>query len=230
MKTAPEIVATYEGIEVPDAPHLGPTMIRNMQEGRYEGAEVRHGLAEVREGDRVVEMGSGAGIVGGIVALNRRPARMVSFEANPNLIPHIEALYRHNGIDGIIEVRNRIVLSEPDPPEDVTFFIRGNFLGSGMTITKGQARAVEVRVPVVAWDEVKAEVDPTVLLMDIEGAELEFFQHADLGGIRTIVVEVHRHIYQRPGMNTIRASLSRQGFEQDREISGGGVLVFRQTA
>lgn len=62
----------------------------------------------------------------------------------------------------------------------------------------------KVSVPVVAWEKVKEEVKPTILLKDIEGAELEFFRDADLSGIRTIIVELHRHIYHRPGMREIR--------------------------
>lgn len=224
--TKSEIVAVYEGVEVPDAPHFGPTMIRNMHEGRYEAREIRLSLSTVRSDDRVVEMGSGAGIVGGIIAKNCAPELVVSFEANANLIPHIKALYKHNSIDNIIEVRNQIILSEPNPPSHVNFFIRGNFLGSGLRITKGHARATEVQVPVTPWQDVKEEVKPTVLIMDIEGAELEFFQHADLSGIRAIVVELHRHIYHRPGMQTIRQNLADRGFQQDREISGGGVFLF----
>ena len=57
---------------------------------------------------------------------------------------------------------------------------------------------------------------------------LEFFRDADLSGIRTIIVELHRYIYHRPGMREIREEiLVDKGFNEDRECSGGGVFVFR---
>lgn len=225
----PKIVATYHGIAVPDGPHLGPQMLRNMEAGRYERREIQLALGEVRASDRVVEMGAGAGIVGAVVAKNCAPQKMVAFEANYKLIDYINALYTRNALDDRIEVRNQIILSAKNPPEKVDFFIRGNFLGSGMTITKGEARAEKVEVPVVAWDAVKAEVDPTVLIMDIEGAELDFFRHADLSGIRAVIVELHRHIYDRPGMREIRERLMvDKGFKEDTDRSGGGVFVFRR--
>lgn len=223
-----DIVATYHGVEVLNGDHLGPQMIKNMEEERYERREVQQALNEVKKTDVVVEMGAGAGIVGAIVAKNCKPKKIVSYEANHTLIDHIKGLYSHNKIDDRIEIRNEIILSETKPPKSVDFFIRGNFLGSGMVVTKGAANATKVSVPVVGWKKVKKEVKPTVLLMDIEGAELEFFRDADLKGIRTIIVELHRHIYHRPGMREIREQiLVDKGFVEDKDCSGGGVFVFR---
>ena len=221
-----DVVATYHGVEVLDAPHLGPTMINNMIEGTYERREVLSALKFVEKGDVVIEMGAGAGVVGAVAAKNCAPARIVSFEANHKLIASIKALYAHNGIKSKIEVRNKIVLSDPDAPTSVDFFIRGNFLGSGMTITKGMERAEKVDVPVVKWETIKKQIKPTVLLMDIEGAELEFFRYADLSGIRVIIVELHRHIYHRPGMREIRDGIAAKGFVEDTDASGRGVFVF----
>ena len=80
----------------------------------------------------------------------------------------------------------------------------------------------------VGWEKVKEEVKPTIILMDIEGAELEFFRDADLSGIRTIIVELHRHINHRPSMHKISEEiLVDKGFNEDRECLGGGVFVFR---
>ena len=225
----PVIVATCRGIEVPEAPHLGERIVQNINDEAYERREILCALAIITKKDRVVEMGAGAGVVGAIVARNCKPERMVSFEANHLLIEHIDALYRHNKLTGTIEVRNQIVLSQTEPPESVGFYIRGNFLGSGMEITKGRRQATHVSVPVVAWDDVKEEVQPTVLLMDIEGAEREFFRDADLSGLHSIIVELHRHIYHRPGMNEIRQSLGERGFTQNRELSRGGVFVFARS-
>ena len=224
--TQTEIVATYHGIEVPNAPHLGSTMIANMNEGSYERREVQSALNFIKKGDRVVEMGAGAGVVGAIAAKNCAPAKIVSFEANHKLIPHVKALYKHNKIQSKIEVRNKIVLSEPTPPKTVEVFIWEDFPGSGMSLTEGQDRTKKVSVPVATWDEIRKKVKPTVLLMTIEGAELEFFRHADLSGIRVIIAELHRHIYHRPGMREIRDGIAAKGFVEDKGASGGGVFVF----
>ncbi|MEP5761851.1 MAG: FkbM family methyltransferase [Litoreibacter sp.] len=223
------VIATYHNIEVLQGEHLGPQMIRNMGNDRYEHQEIRAALLEIAPDDVVVEMGAGSGVVGAIIAKNCKPKRILSFEANHKLIDHIKRLYVHNNIADRIEVRNQIVLSQTRAPEDVEFFIRGNFLGSGMVITKGMDRAEKVSVPVVKWQEIKKEVSPTVLMMDIEGAEHDFFRDADLSGIRTIIVELHRDVYHRKGMRQIREKmLVEKGFTEDTEASRGGVFVFRR--
>lgn len=225
---ARKIVASFHGVEVPDAPHLGPTMIANLNSGRYERREVEAALAIITSEDKVVEMGAGAGVVGAAIAKNCQPQTLLSFEASYKLIDHARALYAQNGLSDQIELRNQIILSDPNPPENVDFFIRGNFLGSGMEITKGQAGAEKVQVPVAAWSDVKDACQPTVLVMDIEGAELAFFRHADLTGIRAIIAELHRHIYHRPGMREIRDGLAAQGFTENPDLSRAGVFAFER--
>jgi 16S rRNA A1518/A1519 N6-dimethyltransferase RsmA/KsgA/DIM1 with predicted DNA glycosylase/AP lyase activity len=92
----PKVVATYHGLEVLSGDHLGPQMIRNMVDMRYERREVEQALNEVKETANVVEMGSGAGIVGAIIAGNCKPKKMIRYEANHTLINHIKRLYAHN--------------------------------------------------------------------------------------------------------------------------------------
>ena len=89
----PSIAALCKGVRVPHSPFLNETRIRRIQEARYEGEEIAGALHVVRQGDRVLEMGAGLGVVSAVTALNARPARILSFEANPALIPHIRALH-----------------------------------------------------------------------------------------------------------------------------------------
>ncbi|WP_300056554.1 FkbM family methyltransferase [uncultured Roseobacter sp.] len=222
----PNIIAEYHGIEVPEAPHFGSGMIRSMKEGSYEGKEVRAGLSTLRPGARILEMGAGSGIVGAVLAKNCHPEKMLAIEANPNLIPHITQLYAHNGLSGLIEVRHAVVLSDPTAPARVDFFLRGNFLGSALTVLKKPEKAERVSVPVLRYGDLKQAFPHSVIVMDIEGAEREFLRHADLEGVETLIFEVHRKIYGRAGMQEIRDVLARRGFRMDDEASVPGVHVY----
>lgn len=222
------IVANYHGIEVPEAPHFGPNMIIAMQEGRYEGSEVKAGLAVIQPGSRILELGAGSGIVGAVIARNCKAEKVVSIEANPNLIDHIRELYDHNSLKNI-DVRHGVVLSEPTPPETIDFFLKGNFLGSGLTIMKKPEKAKKVTVPVLSYAALKAEFPHNVIVMDIEGAEREFLRDADLGDVETIILEVHRNIYGREGMKEIRHIFANGGFVMDQDNSGAGVHVYRKS-
>ena len=63
----------------------------------------------------MIEKGAVLGIVGAVTQLNARPEAMVSFEANPNMIPQIEALYALNKIKTKIKLHNKVLLTEVVP-------------------------------------------------------------------------------------------------------------------
>ena len=74
-KTLPKPVASCLGIDVPDSPFLHEKRIARINAAKYEGQEIRGGLHVVREGDNVLELGAGIGIVGAVVSKNRKPKK-----------------------------------------------------------------------------------------------------------------------------------------------------------
>ena len=222
----PTIVATFHGIEVPAAPHLGRGMIVSLNEGKYERREVEAGLKAIPPGARILELGAGSGVVGAVLARHLKPAAMLSIEANPNLLPHIRDLHAHNGLAEAITVRHAVVLSAPDAPDTVEFFVHGNFLGSGL-VARNAGKAQAVQVPVLRYADLKAEFPHDIIMMDIEGGELDFLRHADLTGVDTFIAEMHRDIYGREGMRECRSLIEAQGFALD-PLSRAGVHVYRR--
>lgn len=219
-----EIAAQCHGVDVPQSPFLNDNRIRRINAARYEGQEIAGALNVVREGDNVLELGAGLGIVGAVTARNRKPARVVSFEGNPNLIPHIRALYDLNGLGDVIEVRNQVLISAPDRPESLPFQLHNSFLGSSLQRDPASARET-VQVPTASYDDLRAELTPDILLMDIEGGELEFLEHADLTGIRSVVVEFHPGVYDVAGMRQCKSILRDAGFVNDPDLSTRTVWV-----
>ena len=220
------IVAVCHGIDVPAAPHLGQGMIASMATGRYERHEIACGLASIQPGARVLELGAGSGLVGAVLARNCRPEAILAIEANPDLIPHINALYRHNRLDNLISVRNAVVLTAANPPHSITFHVAGNFLGSGLAAESQRSRPVDA--PVLRYDALKAAFPHDTIMMDIEGGELDFLRHADLTGVRTVVLEVHRAIYGHDGVRECRLLLERARLSQDLSLSRAGVHVYQR--
>ncbi|APE43858.1 hypothetical protein BOO69_10860 [Sulfitobacter alexandrii] len=210
-------VAECHGVKVPDSPMITPERAERINAARYEGQEIAGALEVIRAGDRVLEMGAGIGLVGAIAALNGKPEKVLSFEANPGLIQHINALYRLNDLQDRIEVRNEVLISAPNPPEHMAFHIRNSYLGSSLIDTDKRA-TTRVEVPTARYDEVHRDFAPTVLLMDIEGGELEFLRHASLEGIRAIVIEFHPAAYGKEGMRECKSVLERAGFAKVPEL------------
>ncbi len=223
------VVTTTFGVEVLAAPHLSPRMIESMTNGKYEGNEIACGLAAIPKGARILELGAGAGVVGAILARNIEGATILSVEANPTLIDHIAALHAHNGLGDKIAVRHGVVLCNADAPDAIEFFVRGNFLGSGLA-QGNHPRAKGTSVPVIRYNDLKRDFPHDTIMMDIEGGELDFLRDADLTGVDRIVAEFHRGIYGVPGMRQCKQALRGKGFEMNDELSKGTVKVWERRA
>lgn len=207
--SADDIAATCLGVRVPASEFLDPGQIRRINRAKYEGQEIAGALHVVGAGDRVLEVGAGLGIVGAVVAHNRAPERMLSFEANPALLPHIRRLYRLNGLEAAAEARNAVLIAAPDRPETVPFHIHPSFRSSSLIAAEDSAPPIDV--PTADFAEVCAELRPTVLISDIEGGELELLRHADLSGFRAMVIEFHGRAYGAAGRRECQALLRAAG-------------------
>ena len=212
------------GVAVPVSPYLHPERIRRIEAARYEGQEIRGALHVVGPDDRVLELGAGLGIVGGVVATHATPSRMVSYEANPALIPHIRRLYEMNRLEERIELRNEVLLSAPERPATMPFHIHKSFLGSSLHDQGARTRET-VDVPTADYGALRESLNPTVILMDIEGGEAGFLEHADLSGVRAMVIEFHPGVYGVPGMRRCKRILRAAGFAPNADLSSRMVWV-----
>lgn len=200
------------GVTVPMSPFLHEKRIDRINGGRYEGQEIRGALHVIHEGDNVLELGTGLGIVGAVVAKNCRPAKLLSFEANPALIPHINALYQRNNLTDIASVRNEILISAKDRPKSVPFYVHNNYLGSSLGGNANRAKET-VEIPTADFNAIKDEFKPDSILMDIEGGELEILENTDLSSVRAIVIEFHPNSYEVSGMKRCKNILRDFGLE-----------------
>lgn len=207
------VAAECLGVKVPASRFLNDTRIERINAARYEGQEIAGALHVTGAEDRVLEIGAGLGIVGAVVAHNAGPQAVTSFEANPELVPEIEALYALNGLGGRIALRNQILISAPDRPESMPFHVRSSYLGSSLLNPAGRPSTL-VEVPTADFAAVCAETGATVLIMDIEGGELELLRHADLSQFRAVVLEFHPEAYGVEGMRECNAILTEAGFQR----------------
>lgn len=206
-----DTAARTHGILVPPSPFLTDTRIARINAGLYEREEIAGALDVVHAGDRVLELGAGLGIVGAVVAGNARPAAVLSFEANPELLPHIRALHRLNNLEAVMELRHAVLVAGPDRPDTLPFNLRTSFLGSSLIDTPARpTRAVDV--PTADFHAVLEAFRPDVLIMDIEGGEHDLLAHARLDGIRAVVVEFHPGHYGKDGMQACKRRLRQAGF------------------
>jgi len=228
----PPARAHFWGVAIPPGPHLDKRKLRSLRDGFFEKKEVEAGMANVQPEDRLLELGAGSGIVGSAVALNSGASAVLSFEANPQLIDHARGLYKRNGLQDRIMLRNAILTAGPDQPWEISFAVAEDYLGSRILHNGEKPRNGETVVPVPTqrFDDVVAEFRPTALMMDIEGGELELLENGNLSAFRLVIVELHRGIYGREGMRRCRAALEAAGLAQNPEYCRRGVETWVRPA
>lgn len=215
----------YMGLRVPvSRAHVPPPIVDQLLRDDYERPEINAALSLVRPGDRVLELGVGLGIVSALVARCHETVRLTSFEANPGLIPHIRKLHDINGVT-TVDLRNRILLHRPDRPSVPfhlhRYFAEGSLIPSGGTVA-------QVDVLTADFDEVVREVDPTVLVCDIEGGETDLLSRADLAPFRALIIEMHPRQTSAEGSTALVRSVLESGFLLRLDLLAGSVLSFER--
>jgi FkbM family methyltransferase len=201
-------VITSSGIKVPFVPAIiTPKIERPMRNNRYEGGECAALRRILRPGDRVLELGAGVGLLSTVAGLVEGVESVTTVEANPDLIPLIRETHRLNNVTNV-DLRNGV--ATPDDGPDIDFYLRPDFWASSM---EPDSRAFSRKVSLRRYGltSLIAEVNPTVIVCDIEGGEMGLFDGADLSGVRAMVVEFHPKVYGENGLARIMGVLAAKG-------------------
>ncbi len=214
-----KIAAEMSGILVPVSPYTSRKgfLERLTQTSGYEADEINCAKALLRKGDRILEMGAGLGVVGACLARTGLPGAIRSYEANFSLLPHIKELYGINGVEDRIELRNAVVMVQPGPKQ-LPFYVSPRFAYSSL-IKPVDVSSTEVMVNTEQFSDIVADFAPDLLVIDIEGGEMEFLKGADLSKIRGICIEWHPKLYGVEGMRKCKGILRKAGFEVVEPVS-----------
>lgn len=214
MSTTEEhVAAEFEGVRVPPSPFLTKKLVHRINIGRYEHPERKLSDKLVRPGDRVIEMGAGLGFVGAYIAKQKAGVTLNSFEANPELIPYIKALYKMNKIEDRATVHNAILAPDADRIESIQFHVNEAYQSSSVFEREGVEQET-IDVAAEDWSRVRDSLSPDCLIIDIEGGELNFFKGAELDGVRAMIVEFHPKHYGQHGYAECLTAIHNAGFKQ----------------
>jgi FkbM family methyltransferase len=205
-------------------------IVEEIESGRYEAAELAMACGYVRKEDRVLELGAGVGFISAGVVSRIAPAAYVAVEADARLIPHIRRTHALNGCSGAT-VLNAAFVSDPDvlAQGEVAFTLHREFWRSGIGQTQPGITET-VRVKAVDASRFLQDHAITVLIADIEGAELELLRHLDPGPLERIVLELHPQRFGLEGVHEVFGVLGRLGFAYDPGLSEGPVVCFQKIA
>jgi FkbM family methyltransferase len=202
---------------------LPPRIRTLLREGTYEAKEATAVRKLVKADDVVMELGAGIGFMSTLVA-TKTPAKSVhSFEANPQLMPYIAQVHAENNVTNA-HVTNAIL---GDQDGTAPFYIRKNFLASSLDPMEDAEDCTKVEVPTRNVNAVIKELQPSVLICDIEGAEADLLPKMDLTGLRAVVIETHPQWIGKAGMQKVFRCMDAAGLVFFPRWSHGKVAVFR---
>ncbi len=207
-------------VVVPDA-YLTPKIRRQLERGAYEGQEARSVLLSVDYGDKVLELGAGIGYIGALAGMIAGPENVTSVEANPDMIEIIEANFKRNDC-GKITLRHGAVIGDDHEGETISFRQARAFWAS--SLEKGAGRRIDV--PALKFSDLMRAHKPSVVIMDVEGAEAAFFEAPWPEHVRVLLMEIHPRLYSDTVVQKIFDCLSQSGMIYSADLSKGKALGF----
>lgn len=219
---------TLRGItlRIPDQ-QLSPPLRAALEEGRYEGGESAALLRHLAPGDRVLDLGAGAGYVASLAARVVGGENVTAVEAAPEMLPVLRRNLNLNEA-GDAQVLHGAVVADDFPDEVVRFEVARAFWASRIGEGGGGKGTKTVEVPALRFGELVRRVAPSVLVMDIEGAERDICRQAWPDCLRLVVMEIHPGIYGGEGIRAIFDAMSRNGFAYMPWGSRGAVVVMQR--
>ena len=211
------------GVLIPfDPAIITPAIKQAIESGCFEAEEAAQLPHIVEADDVVLDIGAGIGFISTLIA--RRAERVISVEANPDLLPFMAELHHINGVNNA--TRLNVVLGDSDTGM-ATFYQRTDFwMGS---LAKGpNPYNTEVQVPYRGLNALLEKEKISLIVCDIEGAESFLFAQAELCCVDRIYLELHDHITGLKGVASVFAAMAERGFAYDPRYSSGAIVLFRR--
>jgi FkbM family methyltransferase len=178
----------------------------------YESSEVRFIKKYLNNNYDVIELGGSIGV--GSVQIGKivNPQKVITVEANPQLIPIIQNNFIRNGIQNFLLINCIISSSEK---EEWFEFGTGNLVGKISATQKDNATLLNTTTLSKIIQTNK--INKFNLVCDIEGAEVDLLinDSRSLTNCQTIIIETHKTTYQGKSYEpeSIKSMLLNTGFK-----------------
>lgn len=210
---------------VPDE-MLNPKLSDKLSTGGYEAHEAHAARMRLREGQRVLELGSGIGYIASVCASITGAGNVTTVEGNPNMLPVICGNLERNGF-GAVTVLHGAVGGMNNVAEPFEFDNKKTFWAARIADMDTAPDSV-VSVPHLGLGDLLKTYRPHVVIMDIEGAEEHLFDAPWPAFVRAVMMELHPGRYSDVVIKRIVDCMSVSGLTYDPLSSRGRILGFRR--
>ncbi len=185
-------------------------LLLSIYKGDYEKNELELLININTEKDIILEVGGGIGFLAASIINNKKIKEYHIVEANPQLIEYIRKNTNIAASKGEKITIHNLILGEKQ--EKTQFFVKKDFWASSLIkphYGKYHTKLVSCENKILFLEK----INPTFLIIDIEGGEKVFFERLNLSSINKILVELHPdYIGQEKCVNLIQYFL-KQGFQ-----------------
>lgn len=219
---------TLDGIalDIPDA-CLSPQIARALDTGAYEGPESTALKRHLVPGDRMIDLGAGAGYLCCLAARITGGQNVLGVEGNPHMVPVARENLRRNGAKRA-HIMHGAVVPDDFRGDTVPFMARQAFWGGGIDDAHQVGHPRRVDVPVHRIGHLMRSFEPTLVSMDIEGAEASLAGYAWPDHVRMVILEVHTSRYPAATLQKIVTGFFDAGFTYCPWGSRAETLVFER--
>jgi FkbM family methyltransferase len=198
---------------------VNANVLRFLIEGGYESKELNLLAKCINEGERILELGAGLGFLACYVTKSFPDTPYIAVEANPSLVPLIRDNFKLNNCHAnlIHGVAGNSTGSSP-------FNLAKDFWASSVCDLSMEYETVTV--PSIDTNALIDKLDPTMMVIDIEGGDLELLPLLNLSNIQKVIVELHPGVYGHDGGTKVVKYLLDIGFSIDVQLSGSQVFLF----
>lgn len=203
----------------------------NIQEaidlGQYELNETKALQRHIKPDDRVLDLGGGAGYIALQAARIVGAKNVTTVEASPAMHKAIGDNAAKNGLD-TVQVVHGAVVPDSFEAEAVQFEVLPGFWASSIAVDGAKKKKASklVDVPAVKFGRLQERAQPTIISMDIEGAELDLAQCAWRPEVRIVIMEVHPNSYGLHALRQLVSNMFSNGFGPMPWGTRGSVMVF----
>lgn len=213
-------------LEIPDT-LLSQPLRQALTDGHYESAESRAVALNLAPGDRVLELGAGAGYLSIQIARRVGAANLLAVEAHPDMAAMVQANLQRNGIAGT-EVLEGAVVPDSHDAETIAFYPAPAYWASSLSPAEPTRGENSLAVPARRLGDLFRRHRPDVVILDIEGGEELLFDTGWPEHVRLVIVEIHPRRYPASAVRAIFDCLSASGLAYSANGSRGSVVVFER--
>lgn len=198
---------------------VSANVLRYLVEGRYESKELNLLGKYFDKGDRIIELGAGLGFLACCIGKSFPETTYYAIEANPKLISLASQNFRLNNCNA--NLMHGVAGSSAGTS---SFNLAKDFWASSVCDLPIECETITV--PSIDTNGLIDEIDPTLMIVDIEGGELELLPLLNLSNIQKLIVELHPDVYGQGGSTKLIRYLIDKGFNIDVRLSGAQVFLF----